>query len=203
MAKFKEYVSPVGTLAWPYFLTPTAFEGGEEHYKCDLVLDEQEAAEFAALVDGLHEECCNTNAATTKKKAAPPYKPALDKDKNEIPGKVAFRFKVKAVIDTKKGPWDRQPKVFDAQGTPLTGIDVGGGTKARIAFTVYSWATAGLGCGVTLQPVAVQVIDLVEKRHGKSAEGYGFGNVEGGFVAADAAMDENRTPAGDGNGGEF
>jgi hypothetical protein len=75
---------------------------------------------------------------------------------------------------TKEGElFSRQPKMFDASGQAVT-ENIGGGSKLKVAVVPYFWYTASLGAGITLQPKAVQILDLVTWSSGGTAEAYGF-----------------------------
>ena len=54
----------------------------------------------------------------------------------------------------------------------------------------YFWYTASLGAGITLQPKAVQVLDLVTWGDGGSASSYGFDVVEAKQPAAKTGTDD-------------
>ncbi len=62
---------------------------------------------------------------------------------------------------TKSGQlWDRKPTLFDAALKPIQ-VNPWGGTTMVVSMSVYCWNAAGKS-GVSLQPVAIQIIDLVE-----------------------------------------
>jgi hypothetical protein len=87
---------------------------------------------------------------------------------------VQLKLKVKATGKSKDGEtYTRQPKLFDASGR-IVNENIGGGSKLKIAVVPYMWYTASLGAGITLQPKAVQILDLVTWSSGGSAESYGF-----------------------------
>lgn len=52
------------------------------------------------------------------------------------------------VMDSKRNPW------------PVS-TEIGNGSKAIIAFSIYAWNNKA-GAGMTLQPMKMQVVDLVE-----------------------------------------
>jgi hypothetical protein len=87
---------------------------------------------------------------------------------------VQLKLKVKATGKSKDGEtYTRQPKLFDASGQ-ITNENIGGGSKLKVAVVPYFWYTASLGAGITLQPKAVQILDLVTWSSGGTAEAYGF-----------------------------
>ena len=108
----------------------------------------------------------------------------------ENDGVVQLKLKVKAMGKTKAGEeYSRQPKLFGADGHPLE-ANVGGGSKLKVAVVPYFWYTASLGAGITLQPKAVQVLDLVTWGDGGSAESYGFDVTEAPQAAAKTGTDD-------------
>lgn len=181
---FRNFVTPIGTLVFPALNEPRDYKGNQQFsYDTGLVLEGEDAEELAAFIDELGEEAKRIHK---KPKVNPvvPYEVHTDKDGEEIPGQTKFKFKVAAVTKTKKGDWDRKPAFFDATGTPIEPEpQIGGGTRARIGFQTYLWKNP-TQVGVKLQPIAVQVVELVEGGgHRKTASDLGFTPVEGGFVA--------------------
>jgi hypothetical protein len=69
--------------------------------------------------------------------------------------------------------YSRAPKLFNASGDIITD-NIGGGSKIQVAVVPYCWYTGTLGAGITLQPKAVMVHDLVTWGDGGSAVAYGF-----------------------------
>lgn len=148
-------------------------------YKVNLVVPKEDAAAFAKKVEAIRNEFI---AGDKKKKKAPlPFAQAVDDQGNET-GDIIIKTKVKNSRTRDGGIWERKPKLFDAGGNKID-ANVGGGSTIKLNVQVYVWdvATAG-GVGVMLQPVAVQVIDLVEFGGGESADSFGF-DVEDGFVS--------------------
>jgi hypothetical protein len=101
-----------------------------------------------------------------------------------------LKLKVKAMGKNKEGEtFSRQPKLFGADGQPLE-ANIGGGSKLKVAVIPYCWYTASLGAGITLQPKAVQVLDLVTWGDGGSAVSYGFDVTESAAPAAKTGTDD-------------
>jgi hypothetical protein len=87
---------------------------------------------------------------------------------------IQLKLKVKAMGKSKDGEtYSRAPKLFNASGDIITD-NVGGGSKIQVAVVPYCWYTATLGAGITLQPKAVMVHDLVTWGDGGNAVSYGF-----------------------------
>jgi hypothetical protein len=85
--------------------------------------------------------------------------------------------------------WSRRPKLFDTSAPPQP-IDVQpwGGTKMVVAFEVYAYDKPRKG--IKLQPVAIQIVDLVEGQEGGDLDSFGFEEMELGFKH-DGTADEN------------
>jgi hypothetical protein len=84
--------------------------------------------------------------------------------------------------------YSRKPTLFDAAGKEED-VNIGGGSKLKVAVVPYCWYTASLGAGITLQPKAVQVLDLVTWGDGGSAQAYGFDVSEATAPAAKTGTD--------------
>lgn len=148
-------------------------------YKVNLIVPETEAKAFCKQVSEARDAFI---AGDKKKKKAPlPFEKEVDDQGNET-GNIIIKTKVKNSRTRDGGVWERKPKLFDAIGQKID-ANIGGGSTIKVNVQVYIWdvATAG-GVGVMLQPVAVQVIDLVEFGGGDLAASFGFG-VEDGFVS--------------------
>lgn len=180
--KYPTFVTDRLTLLYPFLQRPRDFEGDEKfHYDTQALAEGEIAAELEKFIDEQIEESCRQHK--TKKKAAPPYFEHVDEDENPT-GKTCFKFKVSATVKTKKGEWDRKPRIFDAVGNLLRDDSVllGTGTEAQISFQVYHWKNKD-GAGVSLQPKAVRVLKLVEfEGQSDKADSYGFeGGADEGF----------------------
>ena len=75
--------------------------------------------------------------------------------------------------------------MVDAGGQP-TKAHVGGGSTIRIGCEMFCWEAAGRK-GVSLQPMIVQVIDLVQDTGKVSLEEFGI-EVEDGYTSTDDEM---------------
>lgn len=173
--KYVRVTTPTGTARYPWLNKPDTKWKEEGEYKVDLVLSKKDAKALADRITSVRDEFYKSEGKAAKKKASLPF--ADEKDDNDKPtGNVVFKFRVKA----KTGDWDRKPKLFDAKGHIIKNApSIGGGTSMKVSFDIYPWNVASLGVGVTLQPVAAQIIDLVEYDGGGDASDYGFGEEEG------------------------
>jgi hypothetical protein len=171
--KKREYITTsVGTLKYPHLQAPHAYsEGGVEgkpYYSTQLILRGGPAAELKRVVD---ENIARVEKEEGKKVKDMPYAEEQD-------GSVSFRFKCNP---TWKDGKSRKPALFDRDGQPIVGEEyqIGGGTKAKVRFSVYPW-TFGGKVGVRLEPWAVQIVELVE-REGDAAQ-MGFDAIGDGDV---------------------
>lgn len=177
--------SPKGVSMYPWLNKPDTKFDEDGVYKVDLKVAEADAKPFVEQLEAIYEEHYQKQLVEQDKKklkkAPLPWKMEEDDDGDET-GNVIFRFKVNAVTARKgKDPWDRRPKLFDAAGTPID-LTVGGGSILKIISDAYCWFSA-LGVGMSLQPVAVQVIQLAEFGGG-SADDFGI-EKEDGFEVGD------------------
>ena len=143
-------------------------------YKVNLELSAEDAKPFIDDVEAILAEFVADKKRELKKDKLKMHTAPWE----ENDGLVQLKLKVKAIGKTKAGEeYSRQPKIFGADGKPLE-ANIGGGSKIKVAVVPYVWYTASLGAGITLQPKAVQVLDLVTWGDGGSAVSYGFDVVE-------------------------
>lgn len=155
-------------------------------YKADIVVSEEVGRAFIkTLANKLRENGMNPKLAGT---VVAKHK-VKDEDgiENET-GELKIKASVKNIV-TKKGElWDKRPAQFDAKGNPIRDHkDIGSGSILRLSCSIHSW-TYKTKSGITLQPEAVQVIELKEFiREDRDAAGYGFGEEDGYDNGADAS----------------
>ena len=181
----KTLTTPVGTARYPHLNRPDTKFDDVGVYKVNLELTAEEAEPFLKQAEELF------SAFVAEKKAE------LKKDKiklhsapwEENDGLVQLKLKVKAMGKGKDGEtYSRAPKLFNASGEIITD-NIGGGSKIKVAVVPYCWYTGTLGAGITLQPKAVQVLDLVTWGDGGSAVSYGFDVEEAPRASAKTGTD--------------
>ena len=137
-----------------------------------------------------------------KKAENPMWKMETDEDGEET-GMVIWKIRVKNKLRKSDGKlWDRKPKLFDATLKPIDKAPYGGSVYI-VSAEVYEWDAGGKK-GVSLQPLGVQVLELVEGSGGPSADAMGFKKQEG-YVAPEDDEDEgdsDNSPADEGEDGD-
>ena len=173
----KTIVTPVGTAIYPWLNTPdTRF--GEPTFKVNLRLTGEDATKFIAQVDALKEEA---KAHLGVADLIVPIVPALDDDKNEIPGAFDVKTKAKAFFKQADGSMvENNLTIVDAQKNPMdeSAGTIWGGSKIKLALNVGAVATS-IYQGLMLRINAVQVIELVTGGQG----GANAFDKEDGFTA--------------------
>ena len=169
-------------------------------FKTDLILDQETGAPIEVRFEKMRAaQMAETQKKLKGKKAKEadlPIQPEYDDEGNET-GNYVLRVKMKASgISKKTGKaWSRKLPLFDAAGNPSS-ARIGGGSEIIAAFEPSAWANPKGECSVTCRLEAVQIIRLSEGG-GASASRFGFGAVEGGYVAADEDEADTGTEAGE------
>lgn len=104
---------------------------------------------------------------------------------NDEEGRIVLKFKQKAKITKKNGEKiNIKLPQFDSRGKPMEAANIGRDSVIKVNFSVrpYYLPTTKT-CGLSLRPVAVQVIQLNEFSGGGTAESYGFGDEGEGYEA--------------------
>ena len=106
-------------------------------------------------------------------------------------GNIVMKFKQKAVIKSIKGTHEVKIPIFDSKGKPLSDIKLGGGSQIKLCFSAAPYYVPSTRmCGLSLRPVAVQVIELKEWAEGGTMQAYGFES-EDGYEGAEATEDDD------------
>ncbi len=200
--KYEVKTSLKGTLVFPHFNIPDSKftkPGNRPDYRGKLRVDKTVFATsgWQKYLDDLAEAALDNatdqqgqplspvNKAKAKAKGlVKPYSQAYDKDGNELPY-FDVSFKVSdGGIDTKTGEeYSNKPKQFDTSSPPKTvDLTLRSGTEAKVSYTVFPWATAALGYGITLRPKAIQIFKLATSGTADAAF-FGFEGDEDGYHA--------------------
>jgi len=147
-------------------------------YKADLSIPSEEAE---PLMERLSEVFKSHTGKAPKKAENTMWFFETDHESGEETGNVVFKCRVKNKIRKKDGKlWDRKPKLFDAALKPID-VSPWGGSEYIVNAEIYCWDAGGKK-GVSLQPVGVQIIKLIEGGS-ESAEDMGFSKRDDGYVA--------------------
>lgn len=187
----KIHTSPVGVSVWPKLVEPEVKFNPEGVFTVRLRFNEADEAamveQLTSLYDQAYAENCKTEKKAKLKKADFPWKAEVTKDEEGIEtetGHLLFTYKMAASGKNKQGkPYTQKPGIFDGQGASMNGIDglnIGGGSEMRVAFSVRAFYTAVIGSGISLKLKSAQITKLVSYGE-RSASDYGFGAVEGAY----------------------
>lgn len=178
----KEIKLPKGTAMWPKLETPDTKFIPLGVYSVDLAVPLEEAG---TVMKTLAEEHKMHTGKPPAKADNTMWKMEIDEETGEETGRVIFKCRIKNVQRKDGGIWDRKPVLWDAKGNRIQNVNVGSGSTLRLKCSVYCW-TAGAKKGVSLQPVAVQVLDLKSFNKG---EDFDFDVEEGFEASADVSND--------------
>ena len=182
----KTITTPAGVARFPSLNRPDTKFSEVGVYKVNLELSAEDAEPFIKQVEAIFSEFLAVKKAELKKDKLKLHPAPWE----ENDGMVQLKMKVPAVFKGRDGePVSRQPKLFNAAGEVITD-NIGGGSKIKVAVVPYTWYTASLGAGITLQPKAVQVLDLVTWGDGGSATSYGFDVVEAPRASVKTGTDD-------------
>jgi len=178
--KNERITTPKGYADYPYLSTPDTKFDADGVYKVNLICEDNEATnkliqKLEAIRDAFYEKSEDVAKALKSRKTVT----KADVCEFDEEGNVVFKFKQRAKIKCKDGSMlDVKIAHFDSKGKPIK-CNVGRDSVIRVSFTVNPYFTPSTKIvGVSLRPVAVQVIDLKEFG-GNSAEDYGFEEEEG------------------------
>ena len=182
----KTVTTPAGIARYPHLNRPDKKFSEVGEFKVNLELSSDEAEPFIKQIEGIFAEFLAAKKTELKKDKLKLH--AAPWEEND--GITMLKLRVKAVGKNKEGEeFSRAPKLFNASGEVITD-NIGGGSKIKVAVVPYTWYTASLGAGITLQPKAVQVLDLVTWGDGGSASAYGFDVVEAPRASVKTGTDD-------------
>ena len=175
----KSIVTPVGVAVYPH-VTPGSPDSkfGDPVYKCNLRLEGEDATQFIAKIEEMKVQAMEHLGV---KDLIVPIVPALDDDKNVIPGAFDVKTKAKAFFKQADGSMvENHLTVVDAKKQPydVSNGAIWGGSKLKLALNVGAVSTS-IYSGLMLRINAVQVIDLVTGGQG----GANAFDKEDGFTA--------------------
>jgi hypothetical protein len=163
---------------WAHLINADEYEG-KYSYSCELVLDNNNAAHKAFLAKLEAEFVAQHGAKKSRSAKGEPWRP----DKEDAT-KTVVRFKANR-FSNDDGTFTKGPRMVDAKKQPWDGQEIGNGSELIIGFTVYPWNRSE-GCGVTLQPKAVQVVTLIPREDPGDKVADGF-DEQDGYVVGQAS----------------
>ena len=187
----KRLSTPVGTAVYPRLKTPDTKFDDLGAYKADISIP---AAEAAALITELT-DIWKAHVGKAPKKADNPMFSMETDDQGEETGNVIFKMRAKNKMNKNGELWDRRPKLFDASLNPID-VNPYGGTKYVVSFEARAWEY-GDKKGVSLQPLGVQIIELIEGGSATNAAAMGFAAQDGYASPAHEGAEAFRDESGD------
>lgn len=176
MSEKKNFITPIGTAFFPHLRTPEEYEGNEIGYTCKIILSKEDTDKLEAFLEKELEAAKQSEEFKGKKWLS---EPSMGTGETKD-GEIFFKFKKKASFVSKKTKEVIQTTVpiFDAKGKPLPkDIEVGNGSRVRVAFSVMPFHMSKNNNGLSLRLEAVQVIEL--KQYGANADSFGFKEEDG------------------------
>jgi hypothetical protein len=198
-----EIIQVAGVALFPWFNTPDTKFQPAGVYKATIELDADTAAPLLERFEAMRAMQAADYAVAKRGKKAKladlPLTPMLDEDGEET-GMYGLKVKMSASGISKKDgkPWQRKLPLFDGLGKP-TNAKVGGGSQVIVAIGPKGWTNAKGECSVTCYLEAVQVLQLVTGGQ-STASRFGFGAVDGAFVAGNEPAERDDDEADDSAG---
>lgn len=182
--EFTKGVTPVGTAYWSHLLTTSQFQGVDSgSYDISLELSMRDEGE---LLSKIQREWDKFAESEEGRKHNYKYEPSLGFKEGKDGKPNLFKFKMRAVIKTQRGEWERHVPIYDAGCKEISKkiAELGNGSKIKVAYSLAPYYMNDKTYGVSLRLDAVQVLEY--KTSEETAEGFGFGQ-ETGFHAPDSA----------------
>ena len=178
----------VGTARYPHVNKPNTTFDPDGAYSCDIVVTEGEAKEFTSKMEAIRDQAHEMEENKTGKKIrvcdAFPVKQTDDGD-----WIIRSKQKAKGKNSRTGEVYEFNIKLFDAQGSPCD-VEVGGGSKVKMALKPYTWYSPSLGFGISLQLKAVQIMELITpSSSGAGASSFGFTSEEEGFSSGGESLE--------------
>ena len=173
------FYSPKAPVRWAHLINADEYEG-KYSYSCELVLEPATNPSHKLFIEKLEAEFVALHGA----KKARSSKGTPWKADREDPSKTVVRFKANR-FENEDGTFSKGPRIVDAKKAAWDGRDIGNGSELIVGFTCYPWSRSE-GCGITLQPRAVQVVSFIPREDPGESVAEGF-EEQDGYSVADAA----------------
>ena len=180
--QFPMHVSPVGTASWPWLNKPDTRFDEDGIYHVKLVMTKEESGKLGAVINPL------MNGGKHN-----PLEPEKD-DQGNNTGNMVCQFKMKSVVNSRKGSFTQSPVLLDKEGQRIEAT-IGAGSKIKIAYQAVPFDQGG--GGVTLRLRKVRVLDMVEY-HDPSGD-----NIEWGDEFTNSVVNDSKDAPEDVDGEDF
>lgn len=192
--KAPRYTTPLGVAQYPWLVEPDTKFNPDGDYKVNMLFGDKDNEHLKLILKDLANilEEYYQGVITDPKYAKVASKiQKADIYEEDTDGNIVMKFKQKAILKSIKGTHEVKIPLFDSKGKPLSNIKLGGGSKIKLCFSVAPYYVPSTRmCGLSLRPVAVQVIELKEWAEGGTMQAYGFKD-EDGYEGAEAAEDDD------------
>jgi len=179
----------IGTAQYPWVNTPSTKFVPEGEYSCNIILTKEEGEAIIKKVEPILEKKQQEQAEESGKKVKTYELPIQLEGDTYV-----LKAKLKPVNGVRKDGTDytRSLGLFDSRGNPWDrAVIIRGGSKIRLNVRPKTWFSPLLGVGVSLELLAVQVIELADgELSSQAAESFGFTEVEGGYVNGGETLDQ-------------
>jgi hypothetical protein len=179
----------IGTAQYPWVNTPSTKFVPEGEYSCNIILTKQEGEAIIKKVEPILEKKQKEQAEESGKKVKTYELPIQLEGDTYV-----LKSKLKPVNGKRKDGSDytRSLGLFDSKGNPWDReVIIRGGSKVRLNVRPKTWFSPLMGVGVSLELLAVQVIELADgELSSQAAESFGFTEVEGGYVNGGETLDQ-------------
>lgn len=191
--KAPRYTTPLGAAQYPWLVEPDTKFNPDGDYKVNMLFAKW-TPELKYIVNDLNQMLEEYyQAIITDPKYAKNASKIQKADvwEEDCDGNIVMKFKQKAIIKSIKGTHEVKIPIFDSKGKPLSDIKLGGGSQIKLCFSAAPYYVPSTRmCGLSLRPVAVQVIELKEWAEGGTMQSYGFKD-EDGYEGEEVAEDED------------
>jgi len=170
--------TPRASVRWAHLVTPRKQldESKPLAWTCEMVLEPAANPAHKAFLAKLDQVFTDTHGSKKKRSdKGTPWK--ADK---EDPSKIVLKFKTQQ-FTREDGSTAPGPQIIDAKKQAWNGAAIGNGSQLIIKFSTYGWERPE-GVGLSLQPKAAQVLELVPYESADNTEG--FEEQDGFSVAA-------------------
>ena len=192
--KAPRYTTPLGVAQYPWLVEPDTKFNPDGDYKVNMLFGDKDNEHLKFILKDLAnilEEYYQGIITDPKYAKAASKIQKADIYEEDTDGNIVMKFKQKAILKSIKGTHEVKIPLFDSKGKPLSNIKLGGGSKIKLCFSVAPYYVPSTRmCGLSLRPVAVQVIELKEWAEGGTMQAYGF-EAEDGYEGVEAAEDDD------------